>query len=101
MADLWFDTDSQFIGAIGPRTLRDLAEAIHGDDTVLAALNFDDETDTTIEDVENALDHLGVLTFDIDDDTVDSETWPENTVHDADPDQPARAGTTRVLGVHI
>ncbi len=101
MADLWFDTDTQFIGAIGPLTLRDLAEAIHDDATVLAAFDFDDADDTTVEDVENALDHLGVRVFDIDDDTVDADTWPERSVHDADHDQPARPGTTRVLGIHL
>jgi hypothetical protein len=101
MADLWFDADTQFIGAIGPLTLRDLAEAIHADATVLAAFNFDDADDTTIEDVENALDHLGVNTFDIDDDTVDADVWPDESVHDADPDHPPRASTTRVLGIYV
>ncbi|WIE81196.1 hypothetical protein [Curtobacterium sp. MCSS17_016] len=101
MADLWFDPDTQFIGAIGPTTLRELAEAIHDDDTILATLDFDNESDTTIEDVENALDHLGVRTFDVDDDMVDADHWPDTSVNEVDGDQPSRPGTTRVLGVHI
>ncbi|MGW8431571.1 hypothetical protein ACWGJ9_10810 [Curtobacterium citreum] len=101
MADIWFDTDNQFIGAIGPLTLRQLAEAIHDDANILAAFDFDDADDTTADDIENALDHLGVCAYDVDDDTVDADNWPASTVHDAENDQPARAGTTRVLGVHL
>jgi len=101
MADLWFNPDAQFIGAVGPTTLRELAEAIDEDDTVLSAFGFDDDQDVTIEDIENALDHFGVRILDIDDDAVSDESWPDDAVHDATAGDPARPGTTRVLGVHI
>ncbi|WIB65317.1 hypothetical protein [Curtobacterium sp. MCBD17_040] len=101
MAEIWFNETAQFIGAVGATTVRELAELIHEDDAVLPALQFDDDQDVTIDDVENAIDHFGVEVLDIADDVVNDDTWPDTAVHDATLEQGPRPGSTRVLGVFI
>jgi len=101
MTDLWFNPDEQFIGAIGPTTLRELADEVFNDDSILPALGFDDDVDVTVDDVENALDFLGVRHLDVNDDVLREDTWDDTAVHEAGPGDEPRTGTTRVLGVHI
>ncbi|MFC5930894.1 hypothetical protein D6T64_11935 [Cryobacterium melibiosiphilum] len=97
---IWLSVETEFIGATGCNTVREMAELAHADTDVMDALEFEYPT-PTVDDVESRLFGMGVTGTMIAAARVRQEKWDMAHTWSCNLDDKPGRGYCKVLGVSL